>query len=126
MTNILSQNRTLSYFAGRHNRGRLLQGADKAPGVFGGLPMHAKNLWISGLTATLVIAFLPSRALAGADSWPRRTVRVIVPFAAGSDPAPRALAGPPAQRWKQPVGFQYRSGGPGKDGGSPAPPPQDD
>src|SRR5262249_36915105 len=113
MTNILSQNRTLSYFAGRHNRGRLLQGADKAPGVFGGLPMHAKNLWISGLTATLVIAFLPSRALAGADSWPRRTVRVIVPFAAGSDPAARAFAEQLAKRWEQPVVIENRPGAEG-------------
>jgi len=75
--------------------------------------MHAKNLWISGLTATLVIAFLPSRALAGADSWPRRTVRVIVPFAAGSDPAARAFAEQLAKRWKQPVVIENRPGAEG-------------
>src|SRR5436853_423448 len=45
-------------------------------------PMHAKKLWISCLTATLVIACLPPAALAGTVSWPQRTVRVIVPFAA--------------------------------------------
>lgn len=75
--------------------------------------MHAKNLWISGLTATLVIAFLPSRALAGADSWPRRTVRVIVPFAAGSAPAARAFAEQLAKRWKQPVVIENRPGAEG-------------
>jgi len=75
--------------------------------------MHAKNLWISGLTATLVIAFLPSRALAGAESWPQRTVRVIVPFAAGSDPAARAFAEQLAKRWKQPVVIENRPGAEG-------------
>jgi tripartite-type tricarboxylate transporter receptor subunit TctC len=65
--------------------------------------MHAKPLWISSLAATLAIALLPSKSLAGADSWPQRTVRVIVPFAAGSDPAARAFAEQLAKRWKQPV-----------------------
>jgi tripartite-type tricarboxylate transporter receptor subunit TctC len=72
-----------------------------------------RKLCMSGLTATLVIAFLPSRPLAGADSWPQRTVRLIVPFAAGSDPAARAFAEQLAKRWKQPVVIENRPGAEG-------------
>jgi len=75
--------------------------------------MHAKPLWISSLAATLAIALLPSKSLAGADSWPQRTVRVIVPFAAGSDPAARAFAEQLAKRWKQPVVIENRPGAEG-------------
>jgi tripartite-type tricarboxylate transporter receptor subunit TctC len=75
--------------------------------------MQATKLWISSLTATLLVASLPSRAFAGADSWPQRTVRVIVPFAAGSDPAARAFAEGLAKRWKQSVVIENRPGAEG-------------
>jgi tripartite-type tricarboxylate transporter receptor subunit TctC len=52
---------------------------------------------------------------ASADQWPRRAVRVIIPFAAGSGPdfAGRLFAERLAERWKQPVVIENR---PGADG----------
>jgi tripartite-type tricarboxylate transporter receptor subunit TctC len=68
-------------------------------------------------TSVLALSFVASvmataRAAAG-DPWPQRTVRLIVPFAAGADPAARAFAEPLAKRWKQPVVIENRPGAEG-------------
>jgi tripartite-type tricarboxylate transporter receptor subunit TctC len=62
----------------------------------------------------LVVSFL-TPIPACADEWPRRAVRVIVPFAAASGPdfAARLFADRLSQRWKQPVVVENR---PGADG----------
>jgi tripartite-type tricarboxylate transporter receptor subunit TctC len=46
------------------------------------------------------------------EPWPQRTVRLIVPFAAGG-PAERVFAEPLAKRWKQPVVIENRPGAEG-------------
>ncbi len=64
----------------------------------------------AGLFATLGIA----SSFAVAQPWPQRTVRVIVPFAAGGgDAAVRAFTEPLAKRWKQPVVIENRPGAEG-------------
>src|SRR5258707_498289 len=75
--------------------------------------MRARKFWILSLTATLVIAVLPSRTLAGADSWPQRTAGLMVAFGAASDPAARAFAEHLAKRWNQPVVIENRPGAEG-------------
>lgn len=67
--------------------------------------------------ATPTIIFATALALsassAGAETWPQRTVHVIVPFAAGGDAPLRAFAEPLAKRWKQPIIIENRPGAEG-------------
>ena len=67
----------------------------------------------SVLAASFVIGLIATTTTVAAEPWPQRPVRVIVPFAAGSDPAVRAFAEPLAKRWKQPVVIENRSGAEG-------------
>ena len=68
-----------------------------------------------GLCFTLALATPPTLAQTGAQSWPQRTVRLIVPLPPGSgtDIAGRLLAERLAQRWGQPVVVENRQGGDG-------------
>jgi tripartite-type tricarboxylate transporter receptor subunit TctC len=73
--------------------------------------MHAFHL----LAAALVAALALSPALATAEAWPQRTVRVIVPLPAGSgtDIAARWCAERLAARWGKPVIVENRQGSDG-------------
>src|SRR5882757_2265262 len=69
----------------------------------------------TGFCIGLLVASFLTSIPACADEWPRRAVRVIVPFAAASGPdfAARLFADRLSQRWKQPVVVENR---PGADG----------
>jgi tripartite-type tricarboxylate transporter receptor subunit TctC len=69
--------------------------------------------WTAALTVTSIVAFAVAAMPAKADPWPQRTVRLIVPFAAGADPGVQAFAEPLAKRWKQPVVIENRPGAEG-------------
>ena len=72
--------------------------------------MHRIKHWAAAFTASSIVALaMPAKA----DPWPQRTVRLIVPFAAGSDAAARAFAEQLAKRWKQPVVIENRPGAEG-------------
>src|SRR5262245_18383514 len=58
------------------------------------------------------LAMLAPTAPAG-ELWPQRTVRIIVPFAAGTDAPARQLGEQLAKRWKQPVVIANRTGAEG-------------
>ena len=75
--------------------------------------MHPMKHWTAALTVISIVAFGVPAMPAKADPWPQRTVRLIVPFAAGADPAARAFAEPLAKRWKQPVVIENRPGAEG-------------
>jgi len=63
--------------------------------------------------ATFIAALALSAWPAAAETWPQRTVHVIVPFAAGGDAIIRLFAEPLAKRWKQPVVVENRPGAEG-------------
>ena len=66
---------------------------------------------ILGIVGTLALTVTASMA----DSWPQRTVRLVVPVGAGTGPdiAARLFAERLAERWKQPVVVENRPGGDG-------------
>jgi tripartite-type tricarboxylate transporter receptor subunit TctC len=75
--------------------------------------MHKIKMWIAALSAAVMIACAASAVPAVADGWPQRTVRVITPFAPGTDAPLRAFAEPLANRWKQSVVIENRPGAEG-------------
>jgi tripartite-type tricarboxylate transporter receptor subunit TctC len=71
--------------------------------------------WKAGLAIGIITAFAFSAAPFAAESWPRRTVRIIVPIGAGTgvDLAARLFSARLAERWGHPVIVENR---PGADG----------
>jgi tripartite-type tricarboxylate transporter receptor subunit TctC len=65
--------------------------------------------WVLGILGALLLSASPSLAQ---RSWPHKTVRVIVPIGTGTgtDVAARLFAERLAQRWKQPVIVENRTG----------------
>jgi tripartite-type tricarboxylate transporter receptor subunit TctC len=66
----------------------------------------------------LTAAVVPLRLSAAEDSFPSRTVRIVVPFPAGgtADALPRILAEKLSDRWHQPVVVENRAGAGGNIG----------
>jgi len=70
----------------------------------------------SGLVFALALAIPPTLAQpTGAQTWPQRTVRLIIPLppGTGTDIAGRLLAERLAERWRQPVIVENRQGADG-------------
>jgi tripartite-type tricarboxylate transporter receptor subunit TctC len=69
----------------------------------------------SVLAAGFLIGFSATAATLAADSWPERTVRIIVPFGSGSGPdvAARVYAEQLATRWQRPAIVEDRTGAEG-------------
>jgi len=73
---------------------------------------------LTALASCFAIALAASPALAqsaGAQNWPQRTVRLIIPLppGTGTDIAGRLLAERLAERWGQPVIVENRQGADG-------------
>ena len=77
--------------------------------------MRFMRLWRGAFVADLAVALVLLATNAEAESWPQRTVRIVVPVGAGSAPdvAARNYADQLAGRWKKPVVIENR---PGADG----------
>src|SRR5882672_5900034 len=76
--------------------------------------MNLRNIAVFALFVASASPFMPlATAARAADLWPQRTVRVIAPFAAGTDGAARLIAEQLARRWKQPVIIENRPGAEG-------------
>src|SRR5262247_404227 len=71
-------------------------------------------LWLARICLLLLLGI----SAAGAQEWPQRTVRIIVPFPAGgsADLIPRIAAEKLAQQWGQPVIVENRPGAAGNIG----------
>jgi tripartite-type tricarboxylate transporter receptor subunit TctC len=67
----------------------------------------------SVLAVSIVIGLIATTTTAAAEPWPERPVRLIVPFAAGTDGAARPFAEQLGKRWKQPVVIENRPGAEG-------------
>src|SRR5437588_8027152 len=65
------------------------------------------------LAASFVLGLVATATTVAAEPWPQRPVRVIVPFAAGTDGAARPFAEQLGKRWKQPVVIENRPGAEG-------------
>ena len=74
--------------------------------------MPAMNRWIRTLAIVAMGAVVLSAAPSLAQTWPQRTVRLIVPVGAGNVPdvPARLFADRLAERWKQPVVVENRPG----------------
>jgi hypothetical protein len=70
---------------------------------------RTRKLLLSILALTTALIYYP----AAANQWPHQTVRIVVPFPAGSaiDSAARILADGLSKRWERPVVIENRSGG---------------
>jgi tripartite-type tricarboxylate transporter receptor subunit TctC len=68
-----------------------------------------RMLFLPALALTLALIRHP----AAADQWPQQTVRIVVPFPAGSaiDSAARILADGLSKRWERPVVIENKPGG---------------
>src|SRR5690349_9349203 len=64
------------------------------------------------LASLLIAGLLGSAAQAGAESWPQRSVRIVLPLSAvgSTDVAARLFAERLAQRWHRPVVVENRPG----------------
>jgi tripartite-type tricarboxylate transporter receptor subunit TctC len=75
--------------------------------------MRKAKYWPSVLAASFVLGLMATTTTVAAETWPQRTVRVITPFAAGTDTPARIFAEQLSKRWKQPVVIENRSGAEG-------------
>jgi hypothetical protein len=66
-----------------------------------------------GLVASLMLGVTPSTAQTLAQTWPQRTVKLLLPLGPGSgvDIGARLLADRLSKRWGQPVVVENRRGG---------------
>jgi len=81
--------------------------------------MVHRTMRLCTLTVAITSVFTLSAPLAQAgEPWPQRPVRVITPFAAGTDGAARPFAEQLGKRWKQPVVIENRPGAEGLIGAS--------
>jgi tripartite-type tricarboxylate transporter receptor subunit TctC len=69
----------------------------------------------AALASSIVVALALATPPAGAQAWPERTVRLIIPLppGTGTDIAGRLLAERLSERWGQPVVVENRQGGDG-------------
>lgn len=77
--------------------------------------MCAIQRWAFALAAAMLTAFAASATPTSAESWPQRTVRVIVPLPPGTatDVVTRLFAEKLSERWRQPVVVENRQGADG-------------
>src|SRR5271170_6050368 len=77
--------------------------------------MRGMSRWAGGFAIGVAAAFTFPAAPSEAESWPERTVRVIVPVGAGTgtDVVARLFSARLAERWNHPVIVENR---PGADG----------
>lgn len=77
--------------------------------------MCAIQRWAFALAAAMLTAFAASATPTSAESWPQRTVRVIVPLPPGTatDLVTRLFAEKLSERWRQPVVVENRQGADG-------------
>lgn len=69
--------------------------------------------WVRKVVSLLIVIFVIIGESAAAESWPQRTVRIVVPFPAGSaiDVAARIIGDGLARRWGQSVLIENKPGG---------------
>jgi tripartite-type tricarboxylate transporter receptor subunit TctC len=77
--------------------------------------MRTTKIRTSVLAAGLLVGIAATAPALAAESWPQRTVRIIVPFGSGSGPdlAARVYAEQLAARWQRPVIVENRPGAEG-------------
>jgi tripartite-type tricarboxylate transporter receptor subunit TctC len=77
--------------------------------------MRTTKTRTSVLAAGLLVGFAAIAPALAADSWPQRTVHILVPFGSGSGPdlAARVYAEQLAARWQRPVIVENRPGAEG-------------
>jgi tripartite-type tricarboxylate transporter receptor subunit TctC len=71
---------------------------------------HRLGVLTAAVAAALAISAPDAQA---GEAWPQRTVRLIVPFAAGTDVPARVFAEQLSKRWKQPVIIENHPGAEG-------------
>jgi tripartite-type tricarboxylate transporter receptor subunit TctC len=76
--------------------------------------MRTTKIRTSVLAAGLLVGFAATAAALAADSWPQRTVHIVVPFGSGTpDVVARLYAERLAARWQRPVIVENRPGAEG-------------
>ncbi len=80
--------------------------------------MSVISSWIRGILVSVPIVLAASQTLTFAETWPQRTVRLIVPHSAatGSNISARLFAERLTERWKHPVIVENRPGADGLTG----------